>query len=242
MRAASSNEPGSVKALSFSALSGRKMLLGEFDLENGLRPLSNLRQVKKSFDVGKGIMVGSVEAGYVMKKKFKSHPAAVAALSDGGPFSSLERYEEFVLETGLTLGVNVKLWKGADGILAKMIGNPNSEAAKKIRENLQMPEPSIEIFDEETDPKLWATLHEAKFEACPEFRNALKATCGTYLYEQDRKNGQLNRKNAQLNKEPTFKKPTFWGACFCRDGTFRGQNKMGQMLMALRKTKFSEPI
>lgn len=185
------------------------------------KELSNLFPIKKGFLLH-GVFFEHIEGAYVWMKKFRNDNVAANVLGNNGVLSSFEAYAEFVDKNpGFGLKVNTKWWKGADGILAKMIGN-NSTAAKKLRRFLGMSEPMQEIFDEKRDFDLWRMLHEAKFKACPEFRDSLEAKRGKYIYEQDRHNGD------------TTKDPTWWGACFCKDGTFRGHNTMGKMLMAIR--------
>ena len=200
---------------------GRIMEAVSFCARGDNKELSNLYKIKKRIKLQK-ISFEHVEGPYVWSKKFRNDKVAATVLGDNGVLSSFKAYEEFVHKNpGLALKVNPKWWKGADGILAKMIGN-KSPAAKKLRKFLGMSEPMPEIFDEKKDRELWRMLHEAKFKACPEFRDSLEAKRGKYIYEQDRHNGD------------TTKDPTWWGACFCKDGTFRGHNTMGEMLMAIR--------
>jgi predicted NAD-dependent protein-ADP-ribosyltransferase YbiA (DUF1768 family) len=228
----SSDEEGPPPAKAPRQVKALRMIDGKvavpFNARGGrdTRILSNLATVEGGLTVtfisGKPLVFTSVEAAYVLIKIFGLNDEHVRHFTDGGVFSSFEAYQEFVNKNpDVALNVKPESWENAVGILSKVVGG-KSKQAKLLRKRLDMPEPKKEKFDEKNDKPLWRMLHQAKFDASAAFQDCLKKTSENYLYEFDRSSGNLK----QLE--------SFWGGCFLPDGTFRGKNVMGEMLMELR--------
>lgn len=190
--------------------------------KRALRILSNLATVEEGLVV-RGARFRSVEAAYVWLFKFDGQHAEVFGYD--GVLGSFAAYAAFVeAHPDAALGIKVASWAGAEGILAKVAGG-SSKAAYTLRRVLGMAEPRAESFHASRDMPLWRELHEAKFAASAAFRTCLRQTGKCYLYEFDRGSGRLTQE------------PSLWGGCFTKDGTWRGRNVMGHMLMDLRCLK-----
>ena len=106
------------------------------------------------------------------------------------------------------------------GIVAKMVVNPDW--------NRKLATP-LKLVTRDVSPKqmsdLWMRILTTKFEACPQFRTALKASGNKLLVEFDR----MAKSKSDKGKEP------FWTG-MVKDGVIYGHNMMGKYMMSVRAT------
>jgi predicted NAD-dependent protein-ADP-ribosyltransferase YbiA (DUF1768 family) len=179
-----------------------------FGSGTSLKELSNFYNCEISY---KGNLYNSVEHVYVSLKFIETDRIRFQKNSDLGDFNAFERYKDIFYPKTVDISKKINYWKSRRcvGIVAKMCGNPKN--AKKLGLTFTM--------DLVAKEELMMEILKIKFENI-EFKKILKQTGNKILVE-------FKRNFIKNEKE-------YWGG-YVVDNIIYGNNKMGSLLMELRK-------